>query len=61
MGALHVGKVISIKGTVKYVLTGLKSHDRVCITIGNKDIWFEMPKGTLSGEEDKEEQEASNG
>lgn len=49
MGEIYIGEVINIKATVKYVLKGLKSHDRVCLTIGGKDVWLELPKGALDG------------
>ena len=51
MGKVHVGQRVTLKGTVKYVLDGLKSHDRICVEVYGREIWFELPKGTLDGRE----------
>ena len=49
MGKVHVGQVVTLKGRVKYVLDGLKSHDRICVEVYGREIWFELPKGALDG------------
>ena len=57
MGKVHVGQRVTLKGRVKYVLDGLKSHDRICIEVYGREIWFELPKGALDGRKKADKQE----
>ncbi len=51
---IRPGMKIYIPAVVKYVRTSLNSRDQICVDIGGKELWLDMPKK-------KQEQEDKDG